>query len=517
MEIIFESYSAGDGGVTSKYPFGVVMSDTAQIFRSKIEYHADLEGDAQLSDMTVATRYPLGVEFTPLADGIFGTRFPLTVDFDDLEALPSASVFSTNYLATVAFTGFTTMDMEVNSTYPLSARFAPSALFQSKITNRAFFTDGLTPMNKVGLLFQQPMIYGKAHEGFTITLTQDILIGDEADVINQIYVLLQRIKIGDSVVRLTDLIKILTQHIKITDLIRYSQRLTLSDQISIHGVTLQGAIQLVTLMETLKIVAGPDWSAEITKLLALFLAIGDKVDASTFVSLSETIKLLNVQSVDITYFEKLIQSVAVALLASNSLLITAVLKDDFKIIDGTSQVAEILQVLQSAIGVTAVLSTGDESYTAWVLDAETKAAWRYDNYPFNSFAKLGDTFLGALPDGIYRIEGETDAGDDISWNVRSALLNFGTQLLKRIDVAYLGYTSDGAVGLSVYTTSPEGEKIQYNYKMVARTADVTRENRIKIGRGLESTYWAFELVGTGDFSLSDMQVLPMILTRRVQS
>ena len=515
MTIVFEGYTGGttlDGTVTARPKLRSLVSDiTGGFFDSHIQDAVVFNGDAPIGDGQFSSLLPVDARFWPNSDGVFTAKLPIAADFSGSDLAPGIAVFSSFLLPPFTnMSSFSTQDGSFQSHPPVSSRFAPSNLFASKLTPLVYFSDGLSPMDKSGFLLQQPVIYGTAHEGYTIVITQNIGIGTEADILKQVWVLLDTIALGDSAPTVKELIKILSDKIGLFTLLRYSQRLILTDQVKLGAVTYQSAVQLLALMETIRITAGPDWTAEIQKTMAVLLALADKADASTFVSLSETIRVLSTQTVDITYYEKLVAAVAVSLTAVTSLVITAVLKDSLVIGDVPTQITEMLQILRDSIGATVVLSTGDEAYTAWVMDAESKAVWRYDNYPFNSFAQLGDTFLGALPDGIYRLTGDDDAGEPIAWNVRTGLLNFGTQLEKHIDVAYIGYTADGTVGLSVYTTNPAGEKIQYNYVMVGRTANATRENRISVGRGLESVYWAFELAGTENFTLSDWQILPMV-------
>lgn len=519
MTIVFEGYSFNDGTFQVKPPTRVFMSDVGDgIFRSSLPLRSSLEDSGDINS-TFAVRFGLTSLLTDAADGFFKAKVPSDIEFVGDIPEPTLTVFSVGFpLPLVSFSSFETNDGQFKPKIEFDGFFSDAtAVFRSQINYPVYWSDGHTVLNKYGLLLQQPMLFGSGHEGFTITLTEVIKLHPELDIVSMIMSLLQRVKIADSAPRAEELIKILSQKINFGDLLTYAQRMVLSQDIGLHTATLYGAYQVLALTQTLKLIAGPDWSAEVSSVLAAVFAIADKADAAQFESLTQNLHLMNLLSDSWSLYERLIQAIDVAAVATNSLLITAVLRDGVLIGDTPTNVAEILAILTSAVGVSAFLSTGDEAYTAWVLDAETKAAWRYDNYPFNSFAQLDGMFLGALPDGIYKLDGTDDDGTEIGWNVRSGLLNFNTQLLKRIDVAYIGYTASGEVGLSVYTTSPEGEKIQYNYAMVSRTANVTTANRIKVGRGLESTYWAFELVGTGDFSLSDMQILPMVLERRVQS
>jgi hypothetical protein len=198
--------------------------------------------------------------------------------------------------------------------------------------------------------------------------------------------------------------------------------------------------------------------------------------------------------------------------------ITALLADGLEF-DGTAgAMSQILAAINDGLYIHVTLSTGQDTYTAWVMTPETKAMRSYSNWPFNSYAQLGNTILAAGAGGIYQLGGPTDLGAVISARVRSGLLDFGTRKLKRIDRAYLGYTSSGTLCLRVCATAMTGELTEYTYQMVAHTGSAPREGRIQVGRGTRSVYWSFELCNDAsgsDFELYDMTVLPMALTGRI--
>lgn len=185
-----------------------------------------------------------------------------------------------------------------------------------------------------------------------------------------------------------------------------------------------------------------------------------------------------------------------------------------------STTALVRQLIEDSLQFGMTLYTGQDTFTAWVMTPETRAMRSYENYPFNSYAALGGKLYGAKSDGIYLLEGSTDAGQAIYSTVRSGLLDFGSRQLKRMDRAYIGYTSQGDVCLRVVTTSPEGNKQEYTYKMVRTpAANAPRESRVLIGKGLQSVYWQFEIDNKTDgsnFELHDMVMLPVTLSRRVR-
>jgi hypothetical protein len=165
----------------------------------------------------------------------------------------------------------------------------------------------------------------------------------------------------------------------------------------------------------------------------------------------------------------------------------------------------------------------DVLYSAVVLNATTLAPGEYTNFPFNSFGQMGSTYLGATDSAIYALEGSNDDGVNIDAVVRSGLVNFGTSQFKRVPRAYLGYTSDGALVLKTISTggtadgTGRGTKVERWYELTPRTADAPATARIKLGRGVKATYWQFELTNKdgADFNVSELQLLPVVLSRRV--
>lgn len=286
------------------------------------------------------------------------------------------------------------------------------------------------------------------------------------------------------------------------------------------GVGLTAALStsdylLLALSDALAIAGVAAETQEIDYALATILALLGQIDTPTVEQLASAFGAGSALAVDIEAYAQALSAVRLAAVADGNLLLTLALTDALGLGDTLDFTSELLRALESALGVTATLSIDGETYTAWVMSTESKAAWTYEDYPFNSFAQIGERYFAAGPDGISELVQGDDNGTPISWQARTGLLTMGTTQKKRIDVAYIGYTSDGTVGMSVVTTSPEGEKTQYNYTALPRTALDPIENRVKVGRGLESVYYQFVFAGTGSFTLHSARVLPMVLSRRI--
>jgi len=187
----------------------------------------------------------------------------------------------------------------------------------------------------------------------------------------------------------------------------------------------------------------------------------------------------------------------------------------------TDDVATMLAMNEHVTeGVIAVLSfaLNGDVFTGVVLNTETAAVSEYTNFPFNSFAEnFGGHDFGIADDGIYILEGPDDAGTPTDSFIRTGLMRIANGHKARIPTAYFGYSATGALVLKVITTQPDGNKTENWYQLEQRNANAPRSNRVKIGRGLASVYWGFELhsVNGSSFDLDTIQLFPMALDRRI--
>lgn len=158
--------------------------------------------------------------------------------------------------------------------------------------------------------------------------------------------------------------------------------------------------------------------------------------------------------------------------------------------------------------VAAYLSPGG-GFTTWAMNTRTAAVTEYDNYEFNSFARLGDKYLGATSEGLYELIGDDDAGTDIIARIKSGFAQWAGTKFTLFKGIYLGVRGEGDFVLRLIS----GEGQTYDYAVSTRDM---RSTKVHMGKGLRARYFRFELISTGqDFDLESIEFVPLVAERRV--
>lgn len=156
----------------------------------------------------------------------------------------------------------------------------------------------------------------------------------------------------------------------------------------------------------------------------------------------------------------------------------------------------------------AYLSPGD-SVVTWAVNTRTGAVSQYDNYAFNSFARVGNKYIGASEDGLFELVGDDDNGTDIVAQIKSGFAQWAGSKFTMFKAIYLGVRGEGDFVLRLVT----GDGDTYNYGVSTRDM---RSTRVHLGKGLRARYFAFELISTGqDFDLDTIEFVPLVAERRV--
>lgn len=200
------------------------------------------------------------------------------------------------------------------------------------------------------------------------------------------------------------------------------------------------------------------------------------------------------------------------------LTILVEVSDTAEVEASTELTAQYLAQLIDSAQVYALLKTPAELSQGWVMNTEgSLPISEYDNYVFNSLAYSPEYMIGTNDTGVYELTGDTDAGENITAELTSMMLDFATSRQKRVRSAYLGYTSSGELVLKVKAVEA-GELVEHWYKGRKTTAQTPPgENLLHIGQGLKSRYWQFELtnIDGADFEIDQLELYPIILGRRV--
>jgi hypothetical protein len=149
------------------------------------------------------------------------------------------------------------------------------------------------------------------------------------------------------------------------------------------------------------------------------------------------------------------------------------------------------------------------SVTTWVMNTRTGGVTEYENYAFNSFARVGNKYLGAADDGLYELLGTRTMGPTSLPPFGQGFAQWSGTHLGSFKAAYLAVAGAGDYILRVLTRDGK----TYNYRVTAADG---RAVKVNMGKGLRSRYFAFELVSTGqDFDLDTLEFIPLVADRRV--
>ncbi len=146
------------------------------------------------------------------------------------------------------------------------------------------------------------------------------------------------------------------------------------------------------------------------------------------------------------------------------------------------------------------------------MNTKNRAASLYPSFPFNSFAKIGDDYYGASSEGLFKLSGDTDDGEDIEAEIAFGSHEFNPNGKSSVYDAYIALRNDGEIALKI-KTDDDTER----WYSISRTSDVLRDHRMKTRKGVKSRFWSFSLanIDGADFEVDAIELVPIILKRRV--
>jgi hypothetical protein len=149
----------------------------------------------------------------------------------------------------------------------------------------------------------------------------------------------------------------------------------------------------------------------------------------------------------------------------------------------------------------------------WVVNLDTGASSQYEQYNFNSFLSLDGVDYGVASDGIYKLEGDDDNGEEIKAVAVLPKSDFGDSRIKHVPHFYAGIASTGQMILKV---EADGKTYYYDAK---GSSETLKNQRFDIGKGLDGTYWQLTLLNRDgcDFDLDSIEWTPAARQRRIGS
>lgn len=305
---------------------------------------------------------------------------------------------------------------------------------------------------------------------------------------------------------------------RLTDLTRIVYPIVMAEHVTLGDSPVVLRRVAVELADAVTLIAGAAAAHDANVLAATTLVLADAARNVVAADATDAVVLADTPAGAVGAALRVIDSVRLLdAVPAPSITLAAIVAETLDVTDTARATHDMMVALADGIGLLAELVLDDGAYLAWVVNTDNKAFSQYRNYPFTSFATIGGQTYATGPDGLYLLEGDDDAGEPIEATLRGALDNLGSSLLKRMPSAYMGYTTDGRLLFKVTVVNGDGDREEHWYTPEDRRASATREGRVKLGRGLKSTYWAWELsnIDGADFALDEIAWYPVILQRRL--
>ncbi len=182
--------------------------------------------------------------------------------------------------------------------------------------------------------------------------------------------------------------------------------------------------------------------AEAYKVILDSLVFRAVTDMLTRVTITDTLVLNARVEGYYTLFARILDRMILNGSVTTDSLAVVVLRDTVVFNDTMAHDADLTAFLLDSVSFATTLSIDNGEYIAWVMNTENTALSLYTNYPFNSFAKIGDRYVGAASDGLHTLDADDDNGDAINARLRAGLSDLGTRKLKQLPEAYIGATAD---------------------------------------------------------------------------
>ena len=146
----------------------------------------------------------------------------------------------------------------------------------------------------------------------------------------------------------------------------------------------------------------------------------------------------------------------------------------------------------------------------YVYHPDHDAFTEYANFAFNSYARIGGNYFAASNSGLYRLEGDNDAGAQISAHILTGMLDFGGHMMSRTPRMYFDFSGDSGLAVSVYT-STDGLRRTEAFTLSLPTAPVDRSACLPLGRGLPSHFWQYRVSNVTGGSLEFTRCAPHVI------
>lgn len=131
-------------------------------------------------------------------------------------------------------------------------------------------------------------------------------------------------------------------------------------------------------------------------------------------------------------------------------------------------------------------------WDGWAYNLNTGAPSTYEDFKFNSFARIGSSYYGCNDTGIHLLSGDTDNGVAIAMTATLGTSDLSVDKIpgdniKTVPAVYVTAKSAEPLDLTCRT---DGQEYTYTFRSNETTVTPVR---VDVGRGLKGTLWQFEV------------------------
>jgi hypothetical protein len=377
-----------------------------------------------------------------------------------------------------------------------------------------------TPVNYIRAI-QTPgysMIY--VSNNFHATIRETFTVGPELTP-TLIVMISERIRLTGSPLPSRTRRVAMTEGIAFEEAMALGWYITLAEDLILSGTVAGQLHRLAVIADTLHAVGSVATKMDAYAALASVVAINDLTATGWKVGAIDSLAFQDVLAGKLNAIMRLLDSAGFADTPGAAMRLVAIASETLVIDDNISTSLEAFEQLADGVIFYATIRLGDSEYVGWVL-TKGGAASKYLNYPFNGFVEFprgSRRYYGTADTGLHLLEGQDDNGKDIDGYIKTAMIDFGTGKKKRVPEAYIAFRGVGLTQavLRVITTNESNEQLESVYTATIPAGDALHNGRIKIGRGIKSTYWQFVLANVDgkDLDLDQLAFRPVILDRRI--
>lgn len=135
----------------------------------------------------------------------------------------------------------------------------------------------------------------------------------------------------------------------------------------------------------------------------------------------------------------------------------------------------------------------------------------YTNFPFTHVVRYQNSYFGANSTGLYLLEGTTDNGAPIEWEVKTAYTDFDSAQHKTLEMAYFG----GRLGPEATISLHAGEQTTNPYEYTTPRGAAAQNYRQPFGRGQKARYYALGASGDDVVTIDSITLNVATLARKV--